>query len=171
MYFPPLLRESKRHHDSAESSPNKAEQAGRLDSHPLRPPSQSSCAEARSQHVRSEQQESGGTVTIVPDAQALSSALHSMTSRAVPSTVLKTTLKSSLEHQSHTADLQSHFRVSTSAVKAVLASLGRPQMNQRHDGRVAVKQVLILDLATLLQDEVPGDYAVTPNFSVSKEAK
>lgn len=170
MYFPPLLRESKRHHDSAESSPNKAEQAGRLDSHPLRPPSQSSCAEARSQHVRSEQQESGGTVTIVPDAQALSSALHSMTSRAVPSTVLKTTLKSSLEHQSHT-DLQSHFRVSTSAVKAVLASLGRPQMNQRHDGRVAVKQVLLLDLATLLQDEVPGDYAVTPNFSVSKEAK
>lgn len=162
MYFCPLLRESKRHHDSAESSPSKAEQVGRLDSHPLLTPSLSSCAEASSQHVHSEQQESGGTVTIVcarRQSPQLSSALHDIQSCPLYSikNYPEVIFRASKPHSRPT--------------KSVLASLGRPQMNQRHDGRIAVKQVLVLDLVTLLQDKVPGDYAVTPNFSVSKEAK
>ena len=44
-------------------------------------------------------------------------------------------------------------------------------MNQRHDCGVAVKQVIVLYLVTLPQDKVPGDYAITSNFSIAKEAK
>lgn len=44
-------------------------------------------------------------------------------------------------------------------------------MNESHDGRVTMEQVLFLDLVASPQYEVPSDYAVTSNLPISKEAK
>lgn len=46
-----------------------------------------------------------------------------------------------------------------------------PQVNERHDGRVAMEQVLFLYLITPPQYKVPGDYPVTSNLPISKETE
>lgn len=56
-------------------------------------------------------------------------------------------------------------------VRATLLLFGGPQVNERHDGRVAMEQVLFLYLITPPQYKVPGDYPVTSDLPISEETE
>lgn len=130
------------------------------------------------------------TGLLVPDAKALNSRSALPYVRSCPSNILKTT-KWSLECQSYKTDAYNFFffcmkytytkfplsRKSRSRklyiVKATVevALFRWPKMNESHYCCVAVKEVIVLYLVTLLQYKVSSDYAITSNFSISKEAK
>lgn len=56
-------------------------------------------------------------------------------------------------------------------VRGTLLLFGGPQVNERHDGRVAVEQVLFLYLITPPQYKVPSDDPVTSNLPISEETE